>query len=226
MIMRTENLMLAAGILAMLIPAKSKAHDLWIDAEDMFTAPGSQLTVHICGGHHFPECDFAVKEQMIGGLYLRSPDGPAVLVETTAADKMRTGSVRIDTAAVHLLTLSLFRGKLEEPVYEMKTLIIPPGCEDDPALYESGEGFEIVPAAPVTGTGKEDELPLCLMLDGERIEGEIVVFPEHGRASYLKTDAEEAAVLSIGGTGRYLAVASVDGRQCSLVLMIREENGK
>jgi len=205
---------------AVLTLGVARAHQHWIDLDTFAAAQGADVGVRICSGHYFPKSALMLKGNVLKSVELLSPGGACATVPTTPAEKSRSGTLKPCKGGVHIVRLTLQRPRAPQPSYEAKTLLLTEGAHDDPASYKVGRGLELVPGKAVSQLARGDELPLFALLDGKRVAAALEVLVEGGRGAFLKTTAEQPALLRIGRTGRCLVTTSIKGRGCSLVFMV------
>jgi len=216
-------LLFAAPLLSFAPAARS--HEHWFDPGDFYPAAGAAITFLVRSGHHYPESGFAVKDEVIQGVFITVPGSGAEKVETTRGETSHSGSFTAATEGVHILSLALRRPGAADPSFELKAIIVA-GGKDDPSLYSTGKGLEIVPLAPLAAAAAPCDIPCAILLDGERIEGSLTLFDGSGGSAALKADRESPAIAAVSREGRYLIVAQAVGRECSLVFEVREGEGK
>lgn len=206
-------------------PVSLTAHDHWFDAADLYPQVGVGINLEVCGGHYYPESSFAVKEKVLGKIYVTGPAGTGEL-STSKGDKRHTAAVILYSPGVHIFRLAMKRPGMEDPLYELKAIMVVGDGEDDPDRYQTGVGLEIVPFAPVSGTVPGGDLPVHVMLDGKPVECEITVIPAEGRTAHYRAGTEEPTRIKTGKPGKYLVTASVGKRGCSLVFQVGRPGGE
>jgi hypothetical protein len=211
-----------ACLLVVLGVRVSCAHEHWIDVDDFAVNVGDSVTVRVCSGHYFPKSSFALSDKVLEGVELLVADGGTDAIVTMPADSTRIGQTRLRTNGVSLLRCSLKRPKAKAPSYEAKTIIIAGRRADSPMLYAVRRGLEVVPMRALTGMKPGDDLPLVLLLDGQRVGGTLEVVTEGKGSSFLKTDTDKAGLLRLSRAGSYLVTANLKGRGCSLVFYIAD----
>jgi hypothetical protein len=219
-LLRAACLAAALGVCA--APRAGRAHEHWIEARPPRPAAGETVAVHIGSGHAFASSAFALGDKVIHGVALQTPGGESVTVATAVDGDGRTGTVTVASAGVHVLCLTLKRRRAAAPGYEARTILPAGDGGDDPARYAQGRGLEIVPGAALSALVPGGELPLRLYMDGVAVEGTLEVYPEGRKARFLRTAPDRPARLRLSRPGRYLAVAHVRGRGCSLVFSVGE----
>jgi hypothetical protein len=216
-------LLFAAPLLSFAPAARS--HEHWFDPVDFHPAAGAAIPFRVCGGHHYPESGFAVKDEVLGGVIIAAPGGGTAKVPTTRGETSHAGSFTAATEGVHILSLALRRPGAADPAFELKAIIVA-GGKDDPSAYSLGKGLEIVPLVPLSAAAAPCEIPCTILLDGERIEGSLTLFDDGGGSAALKVEKGSPALAMVSRAGRYLLVAQAAGRECSLVFEVREGEGK
>ena len=196
------------------------AHEHWIDVSDFRPVINTNVNVTICSGHYFPQSSFALKDKVFHGVELLSPDGATTSVETTVSGKLRAGAVAVKSGGVHVLRFTLKRPRTKGFSYEAKTILIAGTGTNDVGRYAVDRGLELVPLQPLAGLKPGEELPLVLLLDGQRVAGSLEAAAEGGKSSFLKTETDRPALLQLTRPGRYLVTANVKERGCSLVFWI------
>ncbi len=205
--------------------AAACSHEHWFDPSDFYPAAGTEVGFGVCSGHHYPESGFAVKDEVLCGVMLALPGGEAVKTAIARGERMHTGSFTPVSDGVHLLTLALKRPGAKDPVFELKAIIVS-GGKDDPSVYSTGKGMEIVPGIALSATVAPCEIPFYILLDGQRTEGTLTLFDDKGESAGFKAEKEKPAPVGVTGAGRYLLVAGSGGRECSLVFEIRGSEKK
>ncbi len=216
-------LLFAAPLLSFAPAARS--HEHWFDPGDFYPAAGAATSFRVCSGHHYPESAFAVKDEVLCGVILAAPGGGTSKVPTTRGETSHAGSFTAATEGVHILSLALKRPGAADTSFELKAIIVA-GGKDDPSVYSTGKGLEIVPLAPLAAAAAPCEIPCGILLDGERIEGSLTLFDGSGGSVALKADRESPAIAAVSRAGMYLIVAQATGRECSLVFEVRKGEGK
>ncbi len=206
------------SVLTAASPARS--HEHWLDVGGPLAAVGDTVSVTLSSGHYFPDAVMAIKGKVLQPVEILSPDGEVRTIEFVSQEKMRMGSVVIESEGLHVLRFTLKRPRAKEPSYEGKTFLIAGDGGDDPEAYVLGHGLEIVPSGPLSGIAVGGEFSVTVLLDGTRVSAELQVMPEEGKTSYLRAAEDEPAVVRASKIGRLLIVASFDGRGCSLILHV------
>ena len=96
--------------------------------------------------------------------------------------------------------------------------------EEDTGDYITGKGLEIIPQQKVSIIRSGDRVPLILLYNGERVEGNLNINPENGRSFYMRTTRENPAMIKIRKSGNYRATARHNGTSCSLTFFVTGEN--
>lgn len=203
----------------------AQAHEHWVDVSDFYPSKGDTVAVHVCSGHYFPKSAIVLKDKVLEGFHLWGPEQEPVDVETVAGEKRRSGVVVIEGEGVHVLEFSLRRPRAPEPSFEAKSLVVVNAEKDHWAGYGLGRGLELIPEKAISGLKVGDQLPIFVALDGKRVGASLEVLVEKGKASFLKSKSDHSAIVRIRKTGRYLVMASVRGRGCSLVFEVRATEG-
>ena len=103
------------AIVLWLVAVHATGHEHWVHASDCYPPAGSTVTVHVCSGHYFPESSLVLQDKVIAEVVIAAPDGQTTEVQTTAADKCRTGTVVLAADDVHLVALTLQRPNARAP---------------------------------------------------------------------------------------------------------------
>ena len=195
------------------------AHEHWLDVEDYYPAAGAKLSISVCSGHSFPESSTVLKERVLRGTRVVSPEGKESAYQASEDGKKRKAQIDAGNAGVYLVLFELGPPQMKEPMYQAKAIVVA-GDADDEDGYKVGRNLEIVPLARVSAKANGDTLPLALVFNGERVAGRITVEPAKGRSVTLSTTRERAAELKLVGGGRHLATASHKGKGCSLTFSV------
>lgn len=210
-----------AALCVALCASSVRAHQHWVAVDTFSPAAGQDITVSVCSGHYFPKSALVLKDNVLRSVELLSPGGTSTTVQTAPEGKQRNGIAKPAAEGTHIVCLTLQRPHAPLPSYEARTFLITRSAEDDPARYAVGRGLELVPAKALSQLSPGDELPLFALLDGKRVPAALEVLVEGGRSAFLKTTAEQPALLRITATGRYLATTGIRGRGCSLLFQVR-----
>lgn len=217
--------LVALGVL-MTAAVPAHAHEHWVDVNGDRSATGGTVRVVVASGHYFPDSSFALQDKVLQVVEWVLPDGESRRVDTTVADKQRTGTVVVTSAGVHIVRVVLKRPRAKEPSYEAKTIWMAGDGTNDVGRHSVGRGLELSPLRSLTGLARGEELPLVLLLNGQRVAGSLVATPEDGKSEYLKTETDRPALLSLTRSGRYLVTAYVNGRGCSLMFRVPARAGE
>lgn len=214
--------MLLTGWMLVAAARPAAGHEQWIDVDVWSPAVPATVSVHICGGHHFPRSAVCIADKVIHRFDLVTSSGGTNGVVTEADGDRRTGTVTLDSDGVALLRLVLQRPRAHTPSYEATAIVAPNGAADRAAHYAVGSGFEIVPLSSLTSVRPGATLPLALLLDGRRIAGSIEVCAAGGKTDLLSVTVTAPAQVRLARAGRYLVTGYGDGRSGSLTFCIED----
>ena len=214
-----------SGSTCLVLGKDSRFNVYGFESEDFYPQAGVEIELNICSGHYYPESSFAVKEKVLGKIQVTGPDGATKELSTRKGDKRHTATAALESPGLHIFRLVMKRPGMEDPLFELKAIMVAGKGEDDPDRYMTGHGLEIVPCVSVSGILPGGDLPVHVMLDGVPVECEITVIPAEGRTVLYKAAAEEPARIKTPKSGKYLITGSVEGRGCSLVFQVGKTGG-
>ncbi len=219
------SVLAAAAVVLLLWTAAAWAHDHWIYPGGFRPEAGEETAFNLCSGHDFPESSFSLGDAVVSSVFIKGSGGGRVSLETERRGATRRGIFPVAEEGIYILGAILKRPGAEKPSYEARALIITGRAEDDPALYPTGEGLEIVPEKAVTSVGPGTVLPVSLYLDGLRVKGRLSVDPPGGEPFSIEMPGDGPAIVKIGPAGAYLLSAGIEGRGCSLVFEVAARKG-
>jgi hypothetical protein len=217
----TVNRVAACVCLIVCLACSAWAHEHWVDLEDFHPAAGATSKVFVCSGHGFPKSSTLLKKRLLHDLTARVAGGEAVPYEIRQDGKRWTGEVAFKTAGVSIVSFSLKRPPLKEPLYQARTIVVVGGGKDDETQYGTMPGLIIVPGSQIHELKKGDELPLTVLYNGERVKARLTISPAGGRSSFLRTTTDRAALLKINKGGRYLVTTDYKGKGASLLFSVK-----
>lgn len=220
---RPRFLLVIAILFPLILPGAVPAHEYWLDLSDFTPEIGREVEVRLCAGHYFPRSAFLLIDGVADGPVLTLPCGDTIHVSTIADGKSRVGTITPDSTGVHMLSFSISHLYAPAPYYEGRVFMLAGEGQDDPALYASGSGLELVPGLPLSTLAEGDELPVSLYLDGARVPGTLTMLMEDGKSGYFDIGGAEDLFIPLRRAGRHLLTASIQGRVCSLVFLAGED---
>ena len=115
-----------------------------------------------------------------------------------------------------MVDVSLTGPKQKEPAYWTRSLVVVGGRSRAEDTRKTGNGMEIIPGVALQDLKVSASLPLSVAYDGRTIRALVSITREDGRVSHIRSSTRRPAMLKIKTPGRYLVVASVAGKRCSL----------
>ena len=199
----------------------ASAHEHWLDCDNYYPAVGARTKLRLCSGHAFPKSDLVLKQHVLYRTIVVKPEGETISYKTIEYDQHRLAEADFDTAGVHIVMFELKKPQMEKPLYYAKSIIVVGGKNDKEQLYSITKGLEIVPGKTLTSLALEDELPLIVLYDGQRVNARISIIPEKGKSTTLTTTSERPAQFKISSSGRHLLTSCYKGKSCSLTFSVR-----
>jgi len=199
----------------------ASAHEHWVDLETFYPAIGETNRISICSGHSFPKNSILLRKSLLHNLKVFLPDGKATAFKTTSQDKRWITDFVFKTEGVVIVSFSLKKPQIEEPLYRATAIVICGNTDKDKASYSTGKGLEIVPTGKLSQAKKTGTLQLILLSNGKRVSARLTILPEHGKNTILSTTEKRPAELKITKGGRYLVTTSYKGKGCSLTFALK-----
>jgi hypothetical protein len=200
--------------------APALGHDFWLDAEPIRPEGAGPVTIRVRGGHYFPASAVALADRLIDSIVLE-PDGAApTRINTEAAGHERRGSVEIDAAPLHRVTLQIRQPRKPAPAAWARVFIVPHGAATNPEMYAAGAGLEIVPRAPLETIAVGTAVPFDVLRDGQPIAARIEFVAAAGGASWVEARPPQSAMFTPRKPGRHLALIRAGPQTATLVFEV------
>ncbi len=214
--------MIAVGTL---LGCSVHAHDYWIDPGDFRPPVGTEMTVQLCCGHSFPKASVDTHGHRVLDSRVVLPEGAAVALKTEDSSESLSAAFVFKTNGTHMVCLALARSGEKEPRYWTRALVAAGGEPRAGHELRTGEGMEIIPGTPLRELRVGDKLPLSVAYDGRTIRALVTTAREDGTVSHIRSTPRRPAMVKIAKPGKYLAVASVAGKKCSLTFVVARPGG-
>jgi uncharacterized GH25 family protein len=196
------------------------AHEDWITASQYFPAVGTEVQLFLGNGHRFPQSESAPSTEWVTGIEVTAPSGRQTVlpVHLDAASHQLRSSLRIQEAGTYVLSYTVQRPKMKEPLLLGRTVLI---AGADSGKYTKGRSLEIAPLAQLSSLRSGDTLALALLLNGERLAGSLTITPEGGRPYNMSTTVERPALITLSSIGQYLITTNRRGQYANLSFFVR-----
>ena len=218
--MFTRLLLGLTGVVWLCLPAT--AHDYWLDPGDFDLAVGSHAEILLCNGHSFPERSTDTHGYIIHETVVIKPGGDVLPLTVETGDNGKSTKCVFETNGMHMVCLSMKGSKQKDPSYWVRALVFVGDPARTDGTCQTGKGMEIVPGSGVSGLKVDDTLSLSVVYDGRRIRALVTITREDGRVSHIRSSPRRPAMFRIKKPGKYLVVASVAGKKCSLTFAVGE----
>jgi uncharacterized GH25 family protein len=206
-----------ASALWLCLPAL--AHDYWLTPEEFSPAVGTETKILLCSGHSFPKHSTDTHGYRVHEAFMMTPGGERVPLKIEDDGKSTSVRAAFQTNGTYMVCLSMAGPKQKEPSYWTRSLLVVGGRSGAEESRQTGKGMEIVPGTALQDVKVNDRLPLSVAYDGRTIRALVSTTREDGRVSHIRASPRRPAMLKIKTPGRYLVVASVSGRRCSLTFI-------
>lgn len=218
-----KGLLIGLGII--LLCRVAWAHEHWIDLDRCNFTQGEKATISISSGHYFSKSELALSDRLLSDTKIIGPDKKEHVFSTQEGEKSRTSEHSFKTAGTHVITFTLKKPPVDEPLYWAKSIVfVGTDKNDDINLYRTGVGLEIVPGKSLSTIKTGEKLPLRLLYNGEPVASAFSVSVQ-GKADFsLLTDKAGVAMLKIKKEGKYFITAPYQGMGCSLTFCIRNQD--
>lgn len=213
-------LVICATWFLFLLVGRVSAHEHWLDIGNFQPAAGEKARILICSGHTFPKSTIILRDRLLHSMEVIRPDGKAVAYQPTAEKTCWAAEFSLESAGAYIITFSLKKPQLKEPLYWAKAILIVGAGEDNENLYTVGKGLEIVPGRKLSELKKGETMPLTVFYNGSPVDASLSILPEAGKIMFLSTSSDRPAVLKIAREGRYLVTASYGGKGCALTFAV------
>ena len=200
----------------------ASAHDYWLDPGDFRPATGAKAKILLCSGHSFPKMTADAHGHGVNDAIVVEPGGNAVPLTIDGDDESKWAKFDFRTNGTYIVCLSVAGAKKEEPTYWARALVIVGSAAGAEHALQTGKGMEIVPGAGLPEVAVNDSLPLSVAFDGRAIRALVTITREDGTVSHIRSSPRRPALLKIKKPGKYLVVASVAGKKCSLTFSVAE----
>ncbi|MBA7495464.1 hypothetical protein ES702_06051 [subsurface metagenome] len=205
-----------------LLCSSAVSHEHWIDLEEFYPLPGEKTIVSICSGHYFPKSSVILADRLLHDMRIISPDKKEYTYETRDEKNRRVAEVVLKSAGIHLISFSLKKPPVKEPLYFAKSIVLVGELTEDKVSYTLGCLIEIVPEKDISRLKKGEELPLRLLYKGKPATSTFSISLDGKENFFLRTNKDGLALLKVTTLGRYLITAHYKGKGCSLTFCIRE----
>ena len=192
------------------------AHDYWLTPAEFSPAVGTETTILLCSGHSFPKHSTDTHGYRVHEAFMMAPGGERVPLKVEDDGKSTSVRAAFQTNGTYMVCVSLTGPKKKEPAYWTRSLVVVGGRSGAKGTRQTGKGMEIIPGVALQDVKVNDSLPLSVAYDGRTIRALVSMTREDGGTSHIRASPRRPAMLKIKTPGRYLAVASVAGRRCSL----------
>ncbi len=207
-----------ASVCTVLMCLPVLAHDYWVDPVDSCSAIGVETEIMLCSGHRFPKQSDSGHGQVLQGGSVTAPDGrsvPLVVCKDALSAKFT-----FTTNGLHVICFSLMVPGAKEPTYWARSLVAVGGVAGRTEGLQACKGLAIVPGTELSKITVQDSLPLSVAYAGRRIRALVTIMREDGTVSHLRTSPRRPASVKIKKPGKYLVIASVAGKKCSLTFVV------
>jgi len=201
------------------------AHDYWVDPGDFRPAVGAETTIRLCSGHSFPKKSADTHGYEVHEGRVITPSGVAVSLKVENSGEGKSAAFALQTNGTYMVCLSMTSPGKKEPSYWTRALVVAGGEVRAKHELRTGKGMEIVPGTALHRLRVGDKLPLSVAYDGRMIRALVTTAREDGTVSHIRSSPRRPAMVKISKSGKYLAVASVAGRKCSLAFAVAETSG-
>jgi uncharacterized GH25 family protein len=192
------------------------AHDYWLTPGEFSPAVGAETKILLCSGHSFPKHSTDTHGYRVHEAFMMAPGGERVPLTIEDDGKSISARAAFQTNGTYMVCLSMTGPKQKEPAYWTRSLVAVGGRSGAEDNRQTGKGMEIVPGAEWQDVKVNGSLPLSVAYNGRTIRALVSITREDGRVSHIRASSRRPAMLKIKTPGRYLVVASVAGRRCSL----------
>ena len=213
--------MVIASALWLSLPAL--AHDYWLTPKTFCPVVGTETKILLCSGHSFPKHSTDTHGYGVHEAFMMAPGGGRVPLKIEDDGTSTSVRAAFQTNGTYMVCVSLTGPKKKEPAYWTSSLVVVGGRTDVEGTRQTGKGMEIVPGAGWQDFKLNDSLPLSVAYNGRTIRALVSITREDGRVSHIRSSTRRPAMLKIKTPGRYLVVASVAGRRCSLTFHCHAE---
>jgi uncharacterized GH25 family protein len=195
-------------------------HEDWITVSQYFPALGTEVQVFLGNGHRFPHSESAPSTEFVTGIEVTAPSGRQTVlpVHLDGANHQLRSSLNIQEAGTYLLSYTVQRPKMKEPLLLGRTVLFAGG---DSGRYTQGKSLEIVPLTPLSSLQKGGTLPLALLFHGEAIAGSFTITPEGSRSYTMSSTVERPALIHLNSSGKYLVTTNRRGQYANFSFFVR-----
>jgi len=213
-------LLTVIGAACTCLPAS--AHDYWLDPGDFSPEAGSQATIRLCSGHSFPKKSADTHGYSVHKTVVNTPGGTRIPLTVEDGNDGKWAKFTFATNGMHMVCMSMTAPKQKEPSFWTRALIVVGNSAGTEGYIQTGKEMEIVPGAELSGLAVGDSLPLSVAYNGRKIRALVTITQEDGRVSHIRSSPRRPAMLRTRKPGKYLVVASVAGKKCSLTFAVED----
>jgi hypothetical protein len=205
---------------SMLLCLGAFAHDYWVDPGDFSPAVGAETNVVVCSGHSFPKISTDTHGYLVHDAFAMVPEGTNVSMTIESDDNRKSARIAFRTNGTYIVCLSMKDANKEEPSYWIQALVVVGNDTGDKNVSRIGKGMEIIMGSELSRLEVDDNVPLSVAYDGRKVRALVTITREDGTVSHIRSSPRRPAMLKIKKPGRYLVVASVAGKKCSLTFEV------
>jgi hypothetical protein len=198
----------------MLLPAFSislKAHEHWLETNNMQPSPGDTIEITLNSGHYYPKSNLAIADKLIHSQVVYCGQ-ESEHFSTQVKGKRREGTFTINEDGEHLFEIELQRPQLKEPSYICRLLL---GNPDK--MVRENHGLEIIPVKDPDSSAWR----FYLFFNGQPVKGTCSMFLSEGRHVYYKSEPGKIRPMTIPPSSTVMITANHKGTGCSLVLYFK-----
>jgi hypothetical protein len=198
------------------------AHDYWLSTENASVTTGEQVRVVLCSGHGFPKASTDTHGYLIHDAFVVGPEGNIEPIKATTNAEPHSATFRPSSNGTHLVCVSLTPpGKKEIGCWTSALVTVDNAGEA--SAPQTGDGMEIIIGAAPATLAVDSKLTISASYNARKIRALITVTREDGNISIMRSSPRRPAVLKIKKPGKYLIVASIAGKKCSLTFDVRNK---
>jgi len=197
-----------------------QAHENWVMVDNYYPDSGDTLTITLSGGHHFPENDVLISENLLYQPKVILPDNSTESLHFQADENRWTAQYIVKQPGVHLIRIDLKRPQMDRPLFYGEAIIIA-GKSDNYSAYRQNLPLGILPGKALSSYTAGSTLSLKLLRDGKLASGTLSLIPAGGRENFLTVSPDAPAEFKMKSSGAYLATVSESGVTCSVTFAIK-----
>lgn len=193
----------------------ARAHDLWLNVDQLYLKAGEETKFFIAFGHNFPHGDIVLKKEDVE-VFAYLPGGKSQRIDTHEEGRFRAGKVKASEEGT--IILSAYRKKkgtaTAVPSEKYAKTLIQVGNRIDQILKPIGHRIELVPLTHPGAIKPGDSFPVKVFYKGKPLSTFVYGTYEGFRsedepfACTVKSDEQGIARIKIEREGRWLILCN------------------